>query len=368
MESLRPYLLSLVLLIATAVLLMGFFSKNKFVVEGRTVLLTGGSQGMGRGLAKLFAQKGANVVIVARDVKKLEAAVEYIQSSAKSPQTQRFHFISADLTSSSENERIVKEVTEWNNGNPPDIVWANAGYSKPQLFLDASIESMRNQMETNFWAATYLAHTTLRTWLTPSASSPKDGSAVPTKEPLPRHFIMTSSVAALCGIAGYAPYSPGKAALRSLADTLRSEVQLYNGSRHYLSSSSVSPPPVKIHIVLPGTITSPGYVEENKTKHPVTHVLEEGDLVQTEDEVAAAAFKGLEAGNYMITTQFLGHAMRVGMLGGSPRGGVFGIRDLLFGWVIGVAWLFISPDMERKVWRWGRKNGVQSGAVKTYSK
>lgn len=33
---------------------------------------------MGRGLAKILAQKGANIVLVARDVKKLEAAIEYI--------------------------------------------------------------------------------------------------------------------------------------------------------------------------------------------------------------------------------------------------------------------------------------------------
>jgi len=33
---------------------------------------------MGKGVAKLLAQKGANVVIVARTVKKLEAAIEYI--------------------------------------------------------------------------------------------------------------------------------------------------------------------------------------------------------------------------------------------------------------------------------------------------
>jgi 3-dehydrosphinganine reductase len=44
----------------------------------QTVLITGGSQGMGRGLAKLCAQKGANVVIVARNVDKLKAALEYI--------------------------------------------------------------------------------------------------------------------------------------------------------------------------------------------------------------------------------------------------------------------------------------------------
>ena len=34
---------------------------------------------MGKGLAKLVAKKGANVVIVARDVKKLEAALEEIK-------------------------------------------------------------------------------------------------------------------------------------------------------------------------------------------------------------------------------------------------------------------------------------------------
>jgi 3-dehydrosphinganine reductase len=33
---------------------------------------------MGRGLAKIFATKGANVIIVARNIEKLKAAVEYI--------------------------------------------------------------------------------------------------------------------------------------------------------------------------------------------------------------------------------------------------------------------------------------------------
>ena len=33
---------------------------------------------MGRGLGKLLAQRGANVIIVARNIKKLQAALEYI--------------------------------------------------------------------------------------------------------------------------------------------------------------------------------------------------------------------------------------------------------------------------------------------------
>ena len=44
-------------------------------------MITGGSQGMGRGVARLLAQKGANVVLVARGLDKLEATIEYIRVS-----------------------------------------------------------------------------------------------------------------------------------------------------------------------------------------------------------------------------------------------------------------------------------------------
>ena len=44
----------------------------------QTVILTGGSQGMGKAVAELLAKKGANVLIVARTVEKLEAALKDI--------------------------------------------------------------------------------------------------------------------------------------------------------------------------------------------------------------------------------------------------------------------------------------------------
>ncbi|KAE9971613.1 hypothetical protein EG328_005485 [Venturia inaequalis] len=361
MELPSPYYLSLILAIPLFLVIMGLFSKNQFVVEGRTVLLTGASQGMGRGVAKLLASKGANVIIVARDQKKLDDAIAYISASAKSPSTQRFHAISADLSSASETERVLAEATAWNNGQSPDIVWSCVGVSRPALFLDTPLESHRMHMEVNYWSTCYLAHTVLNSWLKPATK------ASPPTEPktqLPRHFIMTSSVAAFVGVAGYGPYSPSKAAIRSLADTLRSEINLYNGSRLHPTSPLYNHPETKIHIVLPGTITSPGNIEENKTKHPVTHILEADDPVSTEDEVAIASVKALEKGDYMITTQFLSHAMRASTLGGSPRNGLWGVRDMLFSWATAVAWLFIGPDMESKVYQYGKKNGVMEGATK----
>lgn len=261
------------------------------------------------------------------------------------------------MTKPSENERIITEVTAWNNGNPPDIVWANAGSAHPTLFLETPIDTLRSQMDINYWASAYLAHATLKVWTTPISKEPSEKKI---DVSVPRHFIITSSTLVFCGVAGYAPYSPPKSAIRSLVDTLRSELNLYNGARLY-----ESPPPypeIKIHCVLPGTILSPGHTHEQTLKHPITGLLEDGDPAQTGDEVATAAIGGLEKGGYIVTTQTLGHLMRLGTLGGSPRNGWLGIRDTLGAWIVNLAWLFIGPDMESKVFKWGKKNGAQPEA------
>ncbi len=46
--------------------------------QWQAIVLTGGSQGMGRSVARLLASKGANVLIIARGIEKLKDTVEYI--------------------------------------------------------------------------------------------------------------------------------------------------------------------------------------------------------------------------------------------------------------------------------------------------
>jgi 3-dehydrosphinganine reductase len=78
--------------------IMGLFSRKNYLdVDGKvwlvfcemggsfeadmwlqTVLLTGGSTGMGRGVAKILAQKGANIVIVARNQGRLAEALAHV--------------------------------------------------------------------------------------------------------------------------------------------------------------------------------------------------------------------------------------------------------------------------------------------------
>jgi 3-dehydrosphinganine reductase len=157
---------------------------------------------------------------------------------------------------------------------------------------------------------------------------------------------------------GYAPYAPAKAALRALADTLRSEVQIYNSARRSRVSTDTLPAPfdVSIHIVFPGTILSPGLENENKTKPTPTKEIEAADTVQTELAAATAAVQGLEAGNYMTATSWLVELMRWGQLGNSERNNLF--LDTLGAWLTAIVWLFMIPDLNSKVWNWGKKNGM----------
>lgn len=311
---------------------------------------------MGKEVAKLLSARGANLILVARTVKNLESTVEYVRSHAKNSLAQRFHYISADVSSEEENARILAEATAWNNGIMPEIVWSIAGASIPGLFIETSTETMRKQMDLNYFSVAYLAHKTLKAWWYPDTPySPQEKGSVSQET---RHFILTSSGAAFAGLAGYTPYSPAKAALRSLADSLCSEVLLYNGARRSQVTTGQVPAPfdVKIHVIFPGTILSPGYENEEKTKHPVTRLLESSDPKQTEIEAATAAVKGLENGNYMTTTNWIIELLRWGSLGSSQRNNI--VVDTVMAWITSIIWLVMIPDLNGKVWGWGKKEGM----------
>ncbi|KAL1962691.1 hypothetical protein VTN77DRAFT_9235 [Rasamsonia byssochlamydoides] len=335
--------------------MFGFGSRNEFVVDGKTVVITGGSDGMGKAVAIQLAQKGANVVVVSRTLKKLEQAVESLKAAASDPSKQRFHCISADLTNPTEADRVLDEVTKWNNGAAPDIVWCCAGYCHPGFFIDTPIQTLRDQMDTVYWTAAYTAHATLRRWLAPISPTDKEGSGQPTSPSSRRHLIFTSSTLAFFPVTGYGPYSPGKAAMRALADTLCQEVEMYNGARRNKNNPAPAAD-VKIHIVFPMGILSPGFENEQKLKPELTQLLEEADKPQTPEEVARVSIKALERGDYLITTMLVGHLMKGTALGPSPRNSIF--LDTLTSWASSLIFLFVIPDLAKKAWNWGRNKGL----------
>jgi 3-dehydrosphinganine reductase len=364
-------LLILVAILSADIMGFAFWKSNQFPVEGRvhttplqppsthltnvqTVLLTGSSQGMGKEIARLLSARGAHLILVARTTSNLESALAHARAHAKNPTTQRFTYISADVSSEAENARILAEATAWNNGRMPEIVWAVAGSSTPGLFVETSSDTLRSQMELNYFAAAYLAHKTLKAWWYPEKPYARDAVAE-----APRQFIFTSSAVAFVGMAGYTPYAPAKAAIRSLADGLRSEVGIYNAARRNKTApTGANPAPfdVNIHVIFPGTILSPGFENEEKTKPEVTRSMESSDPKQTELEAATAAVQGLEAGNFMTATNWLIQVLRFGALGGSQRNNI--VLDTLGAFFTTLVWLVMVPDLNGKVWGWGKKNGM----------
>lgn len=171
-------------------------------------------------------------------------------------------------------------------------------------------------------------------------------------------IVFVSSLLGYMSFIGYSSYSPAKHALRGmitpsghiihssilvpgLAETLRSELLLYS---------------VSVHVYFPGTIYSPGYIEENKTKPKVTLKIEETDGGLEPEQAAEGLLRGgsklpytcaveihtllagVQRGNFHITPDLLGDIFRSSTRGSTPQNNVF--TDALFsliGWVRYVA-------------------------------
>jgi 3-oxoacyl-[acyl-carrier protein] reductase len=86
-------------------------------LAGRSVIVTGASKGIGKGIARVFASKGARVLLAARDLKQAEAAAAEIGSGASA--------VAADVSNEEDCARMARAALERHGGI--DIVCSNAG-------------------------------------------------------------------------------------------------------------------------------------------------------------------------------------------------------------------------------------------------
>jgi 3-oxoacyl-[acyl-carrier protein] reductase len=119
-------------------------------LNGQTALVTGSSRGIGRAIAVLFAQRGANVVLHGRDRSALLEVHHQITAAGGSAV-----LITADLTDARDVARLRQQAEEVLG--PPDVLVANAGGNpvRPGLIEDISEQDWRASMDVNL-TATFL--------------------------------------------------------------------------------------------------------------------------------------------------------------------------------------------------------------------
>lgn len=322
----------------------------RYELTFQTVLITGASRGTGLEAARQLAAKGANVMMVARDAKRLRDGVSSLKTAALSPETQRFQFISADLTDAETCVQVMAQTAEWNSGLPPDVVWSFVGTAFPHLFVETDVSQLRSQMDINYFPNAFIAHAALKMWLRDAPESAEEVTAR-RKKIATRHLIFTSSFAALYTMVGYTSYGPAKAAVRSLSDSLSQELHLY-------AAANPSWPPIRVHTVFPATILTEAYDNENLVKPDVTKMLEETDSGQTAEVVARKSIQGLESGHELVTSDILTRIVLSTTFGASKRGGLFhAVADWIMGCLGLLIVIFARWDMDRKVQNFGKRYG-----------
>lgn len=237
-------------------------------LDGRTALVTGGSRGIGRGIALELAGRGANVVIdfhqnrtAADDVVTLVSAMGRVCEA-----------VQADVGDSREADDLVARSIRITGSL--DILVSNAGVTRDALLARMTDEKWNEVLRTNLTGAFNVVRAASRVMI-----RQKSG-----------RIVLISSVVGLSGNAGQANYAASKAGVIALAKTAAKEL----GSRG-----------VTVNVV------APGFVETDMTssldKEVISSYLAHIPLRRTgipNDIAKAVAFLASEDASY-ITGQVL---------------------------------------------------------------
>jgi 3-oxoacyl-[acyl-carrier protein] reductase len=105
-------------------------------IAGRAVVVTGGSRGIGKGIASVFGRNGAKVLITGRDAEAARAAAEELHAEAQAAQSPgEVSYVLADVASREDCRRVAAIAQERLGG--VDVLCANAG-----IFPDGRLEDL----------------------------------------------------------------------------------------------------------------------------------------------------------------------------------------------------------------------------------
>ncbi len=171
--------------------------RNPF--NGKVVIVTGASSGIGESVAREFAKNGSKVVLAARRTDKLSLIVSAIRSGGYEAD-----YVTTDVTKEEDCRKLV-EYTVKKYGTVHILV-NNAGISMRARFADTDLSVLRRLMDVNFWGTVYCTKYALPYLLENSGS-----------------LVGVSSVAGFHGLPGRTGYSASKFAIHGFLETIRIE-------------------------------------------------------------------------------------------------------------------------------------------------
>jgi 3-oxoacyl-[acyl-carrier protein] reductase len=223
-------------------------------LAGRSVIVTGASKGIGKGMARVFASKGAQVLLAARDLAQAEAAAEEIRLAGGDASA-----VAADVSREEDCARMARIAVERHGGI--DIVCCNAGVF-PAARLGAMTAADWDQVLDINLKGTFL---TVHACLTDLKARGKG------------RIIVTSSITGpITGYPGWSHYAASKAGQLGFVRTAAIEL---------------APHHITVNAVLPGNILTEGVEAlgpEYMTR--MTSAIPQGRLGSVEDVAYAALF------------------------------------------------------------------------------
>ena len=214
----------------------------------KTVIITGGSQGVGAATARKFADAGANLVLVARSKRALESMAEELR-----PKT-RVETVTMDVSDMDACTNLLKKA-EFEFGSVHVLV-NNAGFHARGPAASIAPDDLGKMIDVNLRAPIILSSLTIP-YLRQSG-----GGAI----------INVGSLAGRTPVPGSATYSAGKSGLRAFTMALAEELR---------------DSPIKVAVVSPGPIDT-GFIMSNID---VVTDLTFSQPISTADEVADEIMK-----------------------------------------------------------------------------
>lgn len=170
--------------------------------EGRSVVITGGSRGLGLELARCFAAEGARLTLLARSEEELERAAQTLEAEFEAPDVE---LMTCDVTQVDEVNRVVDEILD--RRGRIDVLINNAGIIVAGPVEDITRGDVEEALDVHLWGPYNLMQ-----------------AAVPAMKGQGGRIVNISSIGGLVAVPHLMPYTVSKFALTGLSDSMRAEL------------------------------------------------------------------------------------------------------------------------------------------------